>query len=234
MVKKILVFVLLSYLPILIVLFSGCAGDEAYVPRISGVVADLHSGGQKKNYSTTQIRRPYKTYRPKLAKVDYSYSYSEPGWRPPSRVERGWDAIIIHHSATQEGSMASIDEYHRDVRGWDGIGYDFVIGNGHGSGNGQVETTFRWKQQRTGAHCKTDSSNWANREAVGICLIGNFDKSRPTYRQMASLRKLVRFLSHRYNIPENRIYGHKNTPGHSTVTDCPGKYFPMYSLKSSL
>ena len=130
--------------------------------------------------------------------------------------------------------MKAFDRYHRDDHKWKGIGYDFVIGNGNGSGNGQVEVTFRWKQQIAGAHCGGTLNNWANEDGIGICLVGDFTKSVPTYRQMDSLAKLVRFLQARYKIPKSRIYGHRTTPGYNNGTKCPGKYFPMAKLKKML
>jgi hypothetical protein len=51
---------------------------------------------------------------------------------------------------------------------------------------------------------------------------------------MSSLMKLVRFLAQRYDIPASKIYGHKTTPGHSTTTNCPGRYFPMSYVKTRL
>jgi len=51
---------------------------------------------------------------------------------------------------------------------------------------------------------------------------------------MESLVKLVRFLSERYDIPQSRIYGHNTTPGHSTKTECPGRNFPMWYVKSKI
>jgi hypothetical protein len=156
------------------------------------------------------------------------------GWIPPRKCEKGWKAIVIHHSDTKRGSMKTIDLYHRKTKKWKGIGYGFVIGNGNGSGNGQVEVTFRWRQQITGAHCGGTLNNWANEDGIGICLIGDFTKTVPTYRQMDSLVKLVRFLQDRYKIPKSRIYGHRTTPGYKNGTKCPGKYFPMTKLKKML
>ncbi|MCD4831552.1 MAG: peptidoglycan recognition protein family protein [Anaerohalosphaeraceae bacterium] len=237
MIKKIIVFVLLAYIPSLLVLFVGCAEEESYMPEISGVVTNLHYTA---DYTSTAYVPAKKTYSPpakkkykKVTTVRKDY-YAEPKWTPPKGSEKGWNAIVIHHSATQRGSMATFDDYHRNVNGWEGVGYNFVVGNGYGSGNGEVETTFRWSQQRVGAHCKTDYTNWANKNAIGICLVGNFEQSRPSYRQMFSVSKLVKFLSSRYNIPASRIYGHKDTPRHSTSTNCPGRYFPMVALKSKL
>ncbi|RKY05635.1 MAG: N-acetylmuramoyl-L-alanine amidase [Planctomycetota bacterium] len=157
-----------------------------------------------------------------------------PGWVPPRGRERRWKAIIIHHSAQSTGNMAMIDKYHREVNGWDGVGYDFVIGNGKGKADGQVEVTFRWRKQIAGAHCGGTPNNRANESGIGICLIGDFTKTRPTYRQMSALKKLVRFLQKRYKIPTSRIYGHSTTPGYTRGSICPGKNFPMAAFKRSL
>jgi hypothetical protein len=150
----------------------------------------------------------------------------------PSRSNRAWSAIIIHHSATDEGNASVIDKWHRE-KGWDGIGYDFVIGNGTNSGDGEIEPTFRWRGQLTGAHTGDTPGNWANEEGIGICLVGDFDRYTPTNRQIESLIKLVRFLQQRYHIPKSRIYGHGTTPG-GHKTECPGRRFPMTWLKSNL
>jgi hypothetical protein len=155
-------------------------------------------------------------------------------WLPsPQVAERRWTAIVIHHSLTNSGNAAIFDNYHRNGHNWKGVGYDFVIGNGSGSGDGQVEVTFRWLQQIAGAHCGGTPGNWANESAIGICLVGDFTYKSPTSRQMQSLVKLIRFLQQRYNIPKSRIYGHRDTPGYTGGTRCPGN-FPMASLKSML
>ena len=153
-------------------------------------------------------------------------------WYPPKAVEKNWTAIVVHHSATDTGNMAKFHKSHIEEHGWDGIGYDFVIGNGSDSGDGEIEVTYRWREQKTGAHCKTPD-NWANEYGIGICLVGNFNNKRPTKRQMDSLVKLTDFLQKRYRIPQSKIYGHGDTPG-AHVTDCPGNLFPVSQFKSSL
>lgn len=148
-------------------------------------------------------------------------------WFPPSSVEKDWSAIIVHHSATQNGNEAIFDKMHREQNHWDGIGYDFVIGNGTDSGNGEIEVTFRWRKQIPGAHCGGTPGNWANEKGIGICLVGNFDQTTPTAQQMQSLAKLIRFLKKRYGI--SQVYGHGSTPG-AHITHCPGTRFPMNRL----
>ena len=224
MLNRSVVFVLVVFISVII---SGCAKQDSYNAQITGVVPGLH---QSQN---TQI--PIEPVKPLPRKESVRIAPSTPtDWKPPRSVEKNWSAIIIHHSATDKGSEAIFDKDHKSNNGWVGIGYDFVIGNGNGSSNGQVEVTFRWQQQKTGAHCKTDYTNWANKDAIGICLVGNFNKTSPTSRQTSSLLRLVRFLSKRYNIPKSRIYGHNTTPRHNTATDCPGKRFPMANFKSRL
>ncbi|MBC8482028.1 MAG: N-acetylmuramoyl-L-alanine amidase [Planctomycetes bacterium] len=163
-----------------------------------------------------------------------SLSFNVPSsWYPPRSLEHGWTAIVIHHSATASGNATMFDKWHRENNHWDGVGYDFVVANGSDSGDGEVEVTFRWKQQRVGAHCGGTPGNWANEKGIGICLVGDFNKTQPSQRQMQSLLRLVRFLKGRYHIGLDRIYGHGTTPG-ARVTDCPGKNFPMSSFKSKL
>ncbi len=74
----------------------------------------------------------------------------------PASPERDWKTIVLHHSATRGGDVATIDaehRTHRDRRGnpWLGIGYHFVVGNGQKMGDGEVQATFRWHQQLPGA-----------------------------------------------------------------------------------
>ncbi|MHC4744119.1 MAG: peptidoglycan recognition protein family protein, partial [Planctomycetota bacterium] len=100
------------------------------------------------------------------------------------------------------------------------------------SGDGEVEVTFRWRGQLAGAHCKTPG-NWANENAIGICLVGDFNVTRPSTAQMHSALKLVKFLQQRYGIGRDRIYGHNTAPG-TLWTECPGSNFPIAKFKSML
>ncbi|MCH8215662.1 MAG: N-acetylmuramoyl-L-alanine amidase [Planctomycetes bacterium] len=153
-------------------------------------------------------------------------------WYPPRSLEKRWEAIVVHHSGTPNGNLAIFDRWHREGNHWEGVGYDFVIGNGTDSGDGRIEVTFRWDQQKVGAHCKTPG-NWANEHTIGICLVGDFDHAPPTRQQVVSLAKLVSFLCARYRISSDLIYGHNTTPG-ARVTQCPGAAFPFADLYALL
>lgn len=199
---------------------AGCMSSNEPMPQI------IHDSSLEPKAAPTKVITP----RPSLA---MTYESIPRDWLPSSHVERNWAAIVIHHSATENGNAAIFDRIHREQNQWEGVGYHFVIGNGTNSGDGQVETTFRWQRQMTGAHCGGTPGNWANEDGIGICLVGNFDHTTPTTQQMRSLVKLVSFLQRRYGISKSRIYGHNSTPG-ARVTHCPGNRFPMAKLKQML
>ena len=153
---------------------------------------------------------------------------AEPGW--DVIVTREWRHIVIHHSASAIGSASIFDKVHREQNGWVGLGYDFVIGNGSASGDGEVEVGFRWQRQMEGAH----AGNFEyNQHGIGICLVGDFQNSTgPTARQMESLRRLVRFLQVKTGIPTSEVVGHCNVPGKHTA--CPGDNLDLAAFRKSL
>ncbi len=142
-------------------------------------------------------------------------------------LKRDWTSIVVHHSGTTSGSEESFHRYHKQVRGWRGIGYDFVIGNGHGTPDGVIEVTFRWEKQIQGAHAGVDRYN---QHGIGICLVGNFNSEHPTKAQMDALVQLVSYLQKKCHIPTSRILGHR----HVKNTKCPGDRFPYFQLLSRL
>ena len=148
-------------------------------------------------------------------------------WAPPVPA-RAWKYVVVHHSATAGGGAAAFDRMHK-AKGWDGLGYDFVIGNGTDTADGQVEVGFRWKQQITGAHAKT-ADNRYNEYGIGICLVGNFDVDRPTPAQMQSLAKLVAYLTRTYRITPDNVIGHRDTKS----TECPGKFMNVEIVRRSV
>jgi hypothetical protein len=139
---------------------------------------------------------------------------------------RQWKWIVIHHSATPSGSAVVFDRMHRQ-KGWDELGYHFVIGNGTDSRDGQVEVGPRWPKQKWGAHAKTPDNRF-NDYGIGICLVGNFDIERPTQRQLKSLARLTAYLMQTYKIPASNVLGHRDCK----PTDCPGRNMNIALVRS--
>jgi len=149
---------------------------------------------------------------------------------PADEPWRDWKYLVLHHTATERGSVESIHETHlkkKDKNGnpWQGIGYHFVIGNGDGMGDGEIEPTFRWKQQLHGSHAGV---NEYNQHGIGIVLVGNFENHEPTPAQVTAVKRLVGTLSRKFQIPADRVIGH----GDVRATECPGAKFPLDEVKA--
>lgn len=159
----------------------------------------------------------------------YSYSYLTPAVRraiDQAHVRRGrWKYIVVHNSGSRVGNARIFDVYHRRVRHMvNGLAYHFVIGNGHGSGNGQIEVGHRWTAQLNGGHVASD---YLNDIALGICLVGDYNRDVPTKAQIIALNELITYLRYRVGRVQGKesiVKAHKEI--NPRPTDCPGRYFP--------
>jgi N-acetylmuramoyl-L-alanine amidase len=146
----------------------------------------------------------------------------------PNKADRPWRYVVLHHSASAAGNYDEIDREHRKLLGYDGCGYHFIIGNGHGSEDGQIEVAQRWNNQKQGVHCRNARSHEVDEYGIGICLVGDLDKQAPTPRQIAATQALVAYLSQRYRIDTDHVSTHAHLA--ATPTVCPGKFFPATLL----
>lgn len=178
----------------------------------------------RKNYSLWWPNTPPGS-PPKWSSLPAGRVAPEPGWIPAVGINPRWKYIVVHHSASEIATPSAMDNAHR-ARGWDELGYHFVIGDGHGYPDGQVFIGPRWKKQKWGAHCKTPGAEY-NQHGIGICLMGNLDNHKPTERQMQSLARLTAFLEHQCGIPPDRVLTHG---GITHKTQCPGRHFSRSEL----
>jgi hypothetical protein len=142
------------------------------------------------------------------------------------RVHPGrWRWIVAHHSAIKYGNAAAYDKAHRRRGMENGLAYHFVIGNGIDSKDGEIEIGSRWLKQLKGGHVNRES---VNQVGIGICLVGNFEETKPTVRQLAAFQELVTYLRTEVVGKKIRFAVHKEIdPGH---TACPGRHFPTTKM----
>ena len=143
-------------------------------------------------------------------------------------VARGrWQYIVVHNSGTRQGNAAAFDYYHRHFRRMqNGLAYHFVIGNGTSTGNGQVEVGDRWRRQINGGHVHSD---YLNNIALGICLVGDFNRDQPTRAQLDCCEELIRYLRQRCGKVGDHypiVKPHREVNPPRWATDCPGDVFP--------
>ena len=128
------------------------------------------------------------------------------------------------------GNAKSMDRYHREERHMEnGLAYHFVIGNGNGMGDGEIVIGQRWKEQLNGGHLASEA---LNEKSIGLCLVGNFDESEPTAKQMEALRGLTAYLLKRCRLGTSAVKTHQEiNPIH---TRCPGQHFPVKEFLKDL
>ena len=147
-----------------------------------------------------------------------------------SRIQvraNNWKGIVVHHSAIKNGNAVIYDKNHRRKGMQNGLAYHFVIGNGIDSGDGEIETGRRWTHQLQGGHVKNHKINLT---AIGICLIGNFQETRPSTLQIEAFTQLMDWLRSEVVPKAKQFAGHRELRGEQTV--CPGKNFPLAAMHS--
>lgn len=142
----------------------------------------------------------------------------------PMRSAR-WKYIYIHHSGANAGSASSL----ADASGPSiSVPDHFVIGNGEGAGDGEIQMGQRWNTQQSGG--KTRGLDRLDPDCISICVIGDLDRASPTPRQMEQLAKLVTSLQNKLQIGRDRVW----------LLDAPslpagsGRYFPRDVFKTGL
>lgn len=138
--------------------------------------------------------------------------------------------IVVHHSGTDSGNVNVFRDYHVHKLGWEDVGYHFVICNGNGGGDGEVQPGR--PLEKVGAH-----AYGMNYQSIGICLVGNFNSYEPTQKQWTALVGLCSRLMYQLNIAPSHVIGHKEVPlyaPNAPSTDCPGSKFPLAKLRQEL
>ena len=130
-----------------------------------------------------------------------------------------------HHSGIKYGNAVIFDRAHRERGMENGLAYHFVIGNGIDSGDGEIEIGPRWFRQIQGGHVHRED---VNEVGVGICLVGNFEETKPTPKQLMAFRELVGYLRSDVVGKNVKFAVHREIDPGRTV--CPGRFFPIAEM----
>lgn len=128
--------------------------------------------------------------------------------------------LIIHHSKTKDGktvSWGAIRKYHVGERHWSDIGYHVGVELVHD----HYEVLLGRMPYTEGAHCRAGGMN---KEALGICVVGDFDNASPPEAQFNLAASVCSWLCHVLNIPVDNIMGHRDYDPKKT---CPGSKFDL-------
>lgn len=139
---------------------------------------------------------------------DYHPTLNRAGWRvydqPLNEVLR---LFVVHHSALPASDgPREIQRLHQVQRGFADVGYHYLIDASGIIYEGRPITV-------RGAHVAGHNTG-----AVGVCLLGNFEKTEPAPAQLASLTTLALALRGAFGI--THLAGHRDLPSQNTL--CPG------------
>jgi len=133
--------------------------------------------------------------------------------------------VGIHHSASDQDayngapSIRTFQRYHQHHRGWNDIGYHYIIGPDGKVYEGRPEDAM-------GAHVKGKNDG-----SIGICLIGDYRPGRDQLTRFgwSALVGVCCEVMKRWNIPPDQLYGHRDLG----YTQCPGDqlYYPIAVIR---
>ena len=98
--------------------------------------------------------------------------------------------------------------FHKHIRGWKDVGYHYII-------DWEGRILEGRPIELLGAHVEKHNTG-----SIGVVLMGDLSRQRPTAKQVASLKALLAYLMDEYHIPPSQISGHYQMK----YTICPGTY----------
>jgi len=113
-----------------------------------------------------------------------------------------WNRIEVYYSGTKAGNIEQLTSL-SGLPGSEDINCHFVICNGLGGGDGQIQPTEKWQNQWS----ITPGRTWyGSSRTIRICVIANGRTCPPTDCQIKRIEQLVEGLHRRFVISTESIY----------------------------
>jgi len=119
----------------------------------------------------------------------------------------GWTPVWFSDARQTGERIEQVRRIHVRDRGWGDIGYHYIIDRAGRVWQGR-DPRFQ------GAHV-----GGANEHNLGVMLLGNFDRQRPSDAQFDTMVRTVHALTRQYGIDARQVYTHQEL----RPTACPGK-----------
>jgi hypothetical protein len=132
----------------------------------------------------------------RLDSVDHALHSQQP--QSPYR----WSAVEIFFSGTRGGNADRLAAVNNLSSAAD-LNCHFIVCNGVGAGDGEIESTERWQAQRS---AQMEHPSPTGDRTIRICLVGNGTSALPTDYQLRRLEILLEALCRRFNIPASAVH----------------------------
>ena len=197
--RRIIIIIFLIVIVVLYIITSDKEKEINYLRNVSGQV-----------HYYSELRYNYSDIKKDLNLKTIRYS-----WRKTLKGRNYPKVIVFHHTYAENLSPEEINDIHKES-GWDGIGYHYYIRKDGTIYSGRPEECI-------GSHVYGK-----NKDSLGICLEGNFEKEEPTKEEIESLVDLSVYLILKYNI--SRCKSHNDL--YNTL--CPGRLFPIEEIEDRI
>lgn len=172
-----------------------------------------------------------------------------------------WKGIVVHHSASPDGmqkdaegivkyhtsyridyNIVSKEEFERRKKAkqgkvfqepWKAVGYHYLV-----EYVGSEIILYPGRSLSViGAHAGHKVSNRFNKEYIGVCVIGDYDKTMPSKEIIKFTQGVVRTLMDRFSFTKDKVIGHREVfdkLGVPREKSCPGNLFDMNKFREEL
>jgi hypothetical protein len=124
-----------------------------------------------------------------------------------------WSAIEIFYSGTKAGNVEQLTSK-RQPPNAEGVNCHFCLCNGRGGADGQLQSTWKWRQQlplqSTGEPSAQNDQTDRGDRTIYICIIGDGNNYHATDNQLKRLQALVEALRKRFSIAADHVHWPSN------------------------
>lgn len=113
-----------------------------------------------------------------------------------------WNRIEVYYSGTKAGNIEQLASL-SGLASPEDINCHFVICNGLGGGDGQIQSTEKWQRQWSVIPTQTRHGSG---QTIRICIIAAGKTDRPTDFQIKRTEALVEALYRKFDIQRESIY----------------------------
>ncbi len=112
-----------------------------------------------------------------------------------------WNRIEIYYSGTRAGNIEQLASL-AGLTSHEDINYHFVVCNGLGAKDGQIQPTEKWHRQWS---CIPGHAWYGSSQTIRICVIADDRTALPTDSQIQRTQALIESLSRKFNIDRQSI-----------------------------